>query len=246
MLIFYFDEVKKKNSYWLGGICVLMHIVPKLEKLMNDLAQEYFGTQLLSKKTKFRASSIAYGSEIYSEWEIIKRCNLLKKLAKIVDQQKLLKRVYVRVFPNHLAKNTIPTHELAFMLFLEQADAICEELNTVGIVIGDTENPQIVSKYVENLSHYRRYRTEFGVSRKICNIVDTAHFARSHHSRMLQIADCYLWFCQFMQQLPPEDEEKRKLMTYLRDNTNVTMSDKRMVWPEQAEWHMSDGGIWRR
>ena len=65
-----------------------------------------------------------------------------------------------------------------------------------GILIGDFEKDQTVSRVIAKLSGYRDNGTPYQFGRDIQRLIDSAHFSHSHHSRMLQLADCYTWFLQ--------------------------------------------------
>jgi hypothetical protein len=53
-------------------------------------------------------------------------------------------------------------------------------------------------KMIQDFSRYRASGTFWDYGIKIKNVVDTVHFARSHHSRMLQLADVYLFYVTHM------------------------------------------------
>ena len=247
MFFTYFDEVKYhppvQTGYWFGGISVDVANIPILEEQMNELSRDIFGTQEPKTETEFHAKFINSGKGAFKGMEPEERYNLLKRLAHIVDQPELLKRVYFRLLPDNIVANNSPHDELAFMLFLEQVDLLYAQLGTKGLVIGDHDNDQSVSKSVKSMSWYRQHQTDFKMGRKIENILDTVHFAHSHHSRLLQIADCYLWFCQLMVQPMPKSHYKKDLMEYIRTNTNATFPDKCKVWPSTRAWYSSVGVI---
>jgi hypothetical protein len=65
--VVYFDEVKyEKNRspfYWLGAIVADAEQIQDLERQVNDLAEEIFGTRTLTKETEFHAADILSGNK---------------------------------------------------------------------------------------------------------------------------------------------------------------------------------------
>ncbi|MCK1738309.1 DUF3800 domain-containing protein [Bradyrhizobium sp. 138] len=59
------------------------------------------------------------------------------------------------------------------------------------ILIGDLDNQEF-KNMIADFARYRTKGTPWDWGIKITSIVDSVHFARSHHSRMIQLADIYL------------------------------------------------------
>jgi hypothetical protein len=59
-------------------------------------------------------------------------------------------------------------------------------------LIGDMDAQQ-ASATIREFSQYRAKGTPWAYGIKISSIVDCVHFAHSHHSRMIQLADVYLF-----------------------------------------------------
>ena len=70
-------------------------------------------------------------------------------------------------------------------------------------MIGDRENDKVSKKFAEILSKYRQEGTPYAFGTSLDNLVDTVHFTDSHHSRMLQLADFYVWALQLRQRVHP-------------------------------------------
>jgi hypothetical protein len=60
------------------------------------------------------------------------------------------------------------------------------------IMIGDMD-AQVLNKTIREFQQYRIQGTPWEFGKEIPSIVDCVHFAHSHHSRMIQLADVYLF-----------------------------------------------------
>lgn len=94
--------------------------------------------------------------------------------------------------------NEIPS--MAFMMLTEQVDSYLKSVDDIGILIGDRENDFVSKEFAEALSHYRAQGTYYDYGVKVERLVDTVHFTESHLSRMLQLADAFIWLYQFVYQ----------------------------------------------
>jgi hypothetical protein len=110
-------------------------------------------------------------------------------------------------------------------------------LNCLGIVVtlGIAMLEPFVGPSVASLSRYRAGGTHWDRGRNIENIIDTVHFARSHHSRMIQLADVFLFCMQFMQQ----DNTKgwRKGVADVISASGIQTCARVRVWPSEAQWY---------
>jgi len=195
MYVTYFDEVKPipdqgLKSYWLGGIVVKMDHIAGLEAQANALAKELWGTQELSEHTEFHARCIYFGKFPFKGWPPERRLEVMMKLVDMIAQPNIIKRVYAKINVD-LLYNPEKAAEYAFIHFCERVQRVVgSDLKT--LLIGDFDKDQ-ANKTIQEFLRYRIEGTpwEFGV--EITSIVDSVHFARSHHSRMIQLADVYLF-----------------------------------------------------
>lgn len=199
--IAYFDEVKyekgKQSFYWLGGIVVDAKYVQKLERSVDDLAEEYFGNRLLTRGTEFHASDICHRkSNFKDEKDHGKRSGLLKRLMAILSDSEIA-RICVRLEPDRMYKSLNQIPSMAFMYFVEQVESYLAASKDIGILIGDRESAAVSKDFVTALSHYRTYGTSYQMGIELKHLIDTVHFTESHHSRMLQLADAFVWLYQF-------------------------------------------------
>lgn len=201
MRVIYFDEVKyekgKQPYYWLGAIAIESTSIQAIEKELDELSKSYFGSPLISRETEFHASDIYHRKKHFkTEKNHSKRLDLLKRLAEIASDDRLDK-ICVRIEPGamFMAGDRIPG--LAFMYLVERVDAYLTEKDDVGLLIGDRESSSVAKEFAEALSAYRSTGTHYEKGCKVERLIDTVHFTESHLSRMLQLADAFIWLFQF-------------------------------------------------
>ena len=243
MLLTYFDEVKyqkgKQPYYWIGGIVVTAEMVWYLEKAVNELSEECFDVSTLSRDTEFHAKEIFHGNRNFSNWKHIgKRMSILNRLADILNSQPKLAKIYVRIEPEKIVRE-ISIEDMAFMFFVEKVEQYLKSQKSPGMLIGDRENERVSKQFAENLSCYRKYGTPYKFGRELAHLIDTVHFTNSHHSRMLQLADLYVWLLQLNVNSNPEKSFAHSLViNHVRGNTDIFIPTKYKIWPTDQSWYL--------
>lgn len=195
MYVTYFDEVKAmpangQNSYFVGGICVPMSSIGAIEQKLVKLAYDKFRSYDLSPKTEFHAKDIYFAKGPYKGMAAEDRVALLLQLADILTDSNI-KRVFAEIVTTRI-KHNIDPGETAFMFFCEQVQNLLGRDSAHTILIGDQDDEQM-RRTVQRFASFRLAGTfwQFGI--KIEHLVDTVHFTRSHHSRLVQLADVFVF-----------------------------------------------------
>ena len=234
MIIGYFDEVKYQPGVqpyeWLAGVFVRDSAVQQVERRVNELACEAFGTSRLGKESEFHAAAMMNGKGPWRGRQLAVRVTLLKRLALLLGERDLIKRVQVRIDVGKLRTEKEPS-ELAFMFFVEKANALVKVERDVGLLIGDFEHERVVNRVTVKLADYRANGTPYGFGQDIEALVDTVHFCRSHHSRLLQLADAYAWFSQLPHGPSADKEPQKSLVEFARTEADILWPDKFKDWP---------------
>lgn len=234
MKFIYFDEVKNnpvtQDSYWLGGIVVDQTQIQYLEQEMAKISIDCFKSSLLSKETEFHASEIYHRKRNFKSWQDPKaRIEILKKLSNLVGNTPNIGKIYVRIDSKRMiAKNKIP--EIAFMYFLEQIESYLESIDDHGILIGDKDSDDVTNASATALSKYRESGTSYYYGTKITRLIDSIYYGESHFSRLLQIADSFIWLLQFAKQTLPTDKGF-ELSKHINSETNLLDIDRCRIWP---------------
>jgi hypothetical protein len=196
MYVTYFDEVKAgqgQKSYFFAGICVPMTEISTIEAKLNTLAEEVFGSKELTKNTEFHSSKIYSGKYPCKGMKPEQRFKIFERLATILGESENVKRVYAEIFTDKLSATQKKPNEIAFSFFCEKVQQIMKQLKQTTILIGDQDDEQMVTM-IKDFARYRANGTFWKYGVEITHIVDTVHFARSHHSRMIQLADFYAFY----------------------------------------------------
>lgn len=236
MLLTYFDEVKPSNPdqpfYWLGGLMVDDQTIPQVEQEVNSLAVDCFGKGSgLTKQTEFHATDIASGRGNFKKARNPAiRFEILKKLVRIYDKPDGIYRVAVRLDVAQLYAGT-NMENVALVYLIERINQFAKSNNTRAMLIGDFEKEKAVNRAVQNLALYREDGTPFAFGQDIGSLVDTIHFAHSHHSRLLQLADTYMWSQQLRHRTGAQGALRADLIKFINQETDTHWEHKYKYWP---------------
>jgi hypothetical protein len=235
--LIYYDEVKydppKQPSYWLGGICVSDDIVADLERQVSDIANRAFGSPLLSKETEIHGVELCRGNGAFKGRDFGERLGFLKDLLAVIAREDV-SRIRVKVNPEKITHSAKPPAGIAFMFSVEKANELLSEKDTRGMLFGDYDEPAIGTS-VATLSQFREGGTQWARSKPIDRLIDTVHFAKSHHSRMIQLADIYLYCQQFA--WGDNQSSWRKAVNEVIQASGVLAATKWKDWPSEAVWY---------
>lgn len=232
MYVAYFDEIKPniqadQHCYWVGGIIVAMENIAEIEEQVSALSQKIFGSEELVPETEFHAKFIYYKKGPFKTMEAEGRLKVFSQLGEILSNRKIIKQVYACINTNKLYGGVDPA-EHAFMHYVERVE------NAIGIgksaiLIGDLDDEQ-ARNMVRQFQRYRVNGTNSPYGRKITRIVDTVNFCRSHHSRMIQLADVYLYMKnkQRREAINWMDKEFEKILQKLE-----LFPDSYKIWPNE-------------
>ena len=236
MHLFYYDEVKHgptQPAFWMGGICVPASAVQEIEEAVAGISERVFGSHLLSKETEFHGIEIVRGKGNAKRVAFDDRVAIFQELLAILVREDI-RRVAVKILPENFVVQTKDPGDVAFMYLVEGVERTLRDLESIGMMFGDYDEPNI-ARSVGSLSHFRRHNIKWSGGREIRRIIDTVHFAQSHHSRMIQLADVFLYSLQFMDQ--PNDSRWRSTFASLIEESGVTRCHSRKTWPLEKVWY---------
>ncbi|HAD86582.1 MAG TPA: hypothetical protein DCG48_04400 [Rhodospirillaceae bacterium] len=237
MHLIYYDEVKydppKQDRYWLGGICVPSQSVPEIEDEVNSIADDIFGSRTLRRSTEIHGIELCRGNGNFKGREFDLRLDALARLLAILKRDDVF-QIIACINPGNLAYTSADPDEIAFMFFIEQVDILLSEKDSLGMLFGDYDEPMI-GRSVASLSQYREIGTDWRRAREITNLIDTVHFARSHHSRLIQLADVFLYCYQFERQ-ENQAPWRAKIAQTIKDSGALFLN-KHRFWPQERTWY---------
>ena len=238
MLVTYFDEVKfaqgNQPYYWLGGIVAPANSIWNLERKLANLAEDCFGSKAMTNNTEFHASDIFHRKANFKNWtDSAKRVEVLKNILTILSEEKDIARIYVRIDPSRMVSSEI--EQKAFMFFVEKVEMYLRSMKSPGILIGDRENDRSSRIFAESLSRYRTERTPYAFGHELTHLIDTVHFTDSHLSRMLQLADLYVWSLQLCA-VKKDHYLREEIEQFIRTDTNILSPTRYKEWPTAGSW----------
>ncbi len=158
MYVTYFDEVKAipengQDRYWVGGICVPMQAIGKIEAELNDLSHDMFGTKVLSEETEFHANAIYFGKFPTRNWKISRRLEILDRLFGILTGNESIQRVFASIDSKKLYAPE-KAGEYAFAHFCERTQMLVGK-NNATMLIGDMDAHKNAQTIKETVSKVR-------------------------------------------------------------------------------------------
>lgn len=239
MYLTYFDEVKYQKGvqpyYWLGGIMVNAGLVAELEAQVNALSTECFGTARLENGTEFHAKDIFHGKNNFKGWDAAKRIDILQRLARVIDRHDEIYKIPIRLEPARMVASD-PEHK-AFMFLVERVQMQLRQLDSIGMLSGDHEK-SMVSASTYNFSRFRENGTDYQFGHTIDRLIDTVHFMHSHHSRILQLADVYMYAQQMCaSSAAAANWTRAKFTEFIRKETRLLAPHRYKDWPTAQSWN---------
>ena len=206
--------------------------IPELEQEINTLAVKCFGPRSgLTKQTEFHATDIASGRRNFKKVRNpADRFEIIKQLVQIYDKPRGVYRVAIRlnVAKIYAGKDI---EELAMMFLVERVNNFSRGKKTHAMLIGDFEKEKIVNNAVQNLAHYKEDGTPFALGHDIDHVIDSVYFSHSHNSRLLQLADVYIWTQQLRHRVGQQSELREDLKKFINEETDTDWEHKYKYWP---------------
>jgi hypothetical protein len=239
----YFDEIKPnkkygQTDYWLGALSIPIHYVPAVEDSVAEIAQSAFQSSELTRSTELHSAEIYFRNGNFAgEANVAKRLAVLEKLIKVFDKHKEIKKTIIRIIPENISYSSEPAERVAFMYMCEQVDGLMLGLKTRTLLVGDRDHGRTNSAIQEFLT-YRTNGTNWARGKKLQRVVDSVYFTESWHSRMLQLADVYV----FSRRVAWGSSLKGTICSDLRKliaSSSIDNHDRCRWWPTQPTWYRS-------
>lgn len=122
------------------------------------------------------------------------------------------------------------------MYFVERVEEHLQAQGTPGILIGDRESEKASGVFAENLSRFRRDGTSYHFGIKLTHLIDTVHFTNSHHNRMLQLADLYVWLTHLCHSGDHDKFPRKDIIDHVRKTTTLLTPTRSKIWPTDQSW----------
>lgn len=237
MHLVYVDEVKyqppEQPYHWLCALAFPSRSIQSAESALTALAAAYFGAPVLNANNEFHAKAILHGKGPYKGRPIDTRVALYKSLLDTIDQTEGLGRIEIRIDPSKMI--TSGHTDKAFMFLVEKVDEYMQQIDSLALLIAD-EDKEIAGSNVESLSGYKARGTDYAFGRPITRVVDTIHHTRSHHSRLLQLADVYAYTLAMVAG-DCGTYPRSAIAAHARTKDNLLFPTKYKMWPTDQSWY---------
>jgi hypothetical protein len=237
MHLVYIDEVKyqppNQPYYWLCALAFPSRSIQFADSTLSALAATYFGTPVLHANNEFHAKAILQGKGPYKGRPMDSRVALYKDLLDTIDETDGLGRIEIRIDPS---KMVVAEHtDKAFMFLVEKVDEYMDQQESLALLIAD-EDKEIAGSNVKSLSDYKARGTDYTFGRPISRVVDTIHHTRSDHSRLLQLADVYV-YTMAMVAGDCSTYPRSAIADHARSKGNLLFPTKYKNWPTDQSWY---------
>jgi hypothetical protein len=236
MHLVYIDEVKHnppaQRYHWLGALAFPESEIQLVDTKLAELSESFFGTRILDQSNEFHAKHILHGKGPYKGRPPQQRLELFDALLDVIATSANVGRIEIRLEPEKMVANHYV--DMAFMFLIEKVDDYMRQCKSIALLIAD-EDKELVSSNVASLSSYRAKGTQYAFGKAIHNIVDTIHHTRSHHSRLLQLADVYVYTLA-MAAGDHGDYLRNKIVEHAK-KTGILFPTKYKNWPTDGSWY---------
>lgn len=236
MHLVYIDEVKHdpptQAYHWLCGLAFSESAIQSADAALSDIAEGFFGTSVLDSETEFHAKYIVQGKGPYKRRPMQQRVDLFNALLNVIGSDDI-GRIEIRVDPAKM----IASHykDMAFMFLVEKVEEYMRHQKSIALLIAD-EDRELAGKNVTSLSSYRRSGTQYAFGKDIGHIVDTIHHTKSHHSRLLQLADVYVYTLA-MAAGDYSQYPRNVIVEHASKQARVLFPTKYKNWPTDNTWY---------
>jgi hypothetical protein len=236
MHLVYIDEVKydppQQLYHWLCALAFPEDSVKDADRRLTEVAESYFGTRILAHDNEFHAKDIVHGKGPYKGRPLDTRVELYKRLLDLISETERLGRIEVRIEPAKMVGSSY--EDMAFMFLVEKVDDYMTQEKSIALLIAD-DDKEIAGTNVASLSGYKARGTDYQFGRAINRVVDTIHHTRSHHSRLLQLADIYVYTLAMVAG-DCTKHPRSEIAAHARSKQNLLFPSKYKNWPTDQSW----------
>lgn len=237
MLLCFVDESCHADFYGFAAVVADEHQTVWLTQRLNEIGVELSEEHGLHPKTEIHAYPIFQGREAWAGLPPRVRVRVFEQvvdavhaagvtvLLRAVDSVRLQARQAQSRYPEWH-----PPEQVAFQHLLQHINIVTERQQTHALVIADERSDR--DQHRASFALYQVYGTPGTyLHTTLDRLLDTVHFAPSHHSRMLQVADVLAFLWRRAQTVSETDPRQAKTMLRLMAKIEAR-SFRAGVWPQ--------------
>lgn len=206
VLLTYLDESYSKDSYYIAGLAVHHEAVRSLENALTEVVAR--ATRELSVghlRAELHGHPLFHGE---GDWE---RAKPRQRIAVYNWAFDAIAQHDVKIFLRGVDSKRLreryahpeDPHDVCLRHLLERVNNYANGSDQAALVIADELHEH--DRRRTDLRNFKDYGTPGYLSSKLPRIVDTIHFAPSHHSRLIQAADLVAFLHHRLQTHPEKD-----------------------------------------
>ena len=189
LLLAYVDESYTVDYFYLGAIVVDGAAARRIEDGLNQIMRDYRGEFGLAASTELHGHPLFQGRNEWGSVPTRVRINVYERAMEVVGAsgaRVILRGMNVRRQRERYV-SPVPPHEVVLAHLLERVDTYARGEGAHALVLADEVHTQ--ERHRTNFRNFRVGGTPGYRSSTLPGLLDTIHFAPSHHSRLLQAAD---------------------------------------------------------
>jgi hypothetical protein len=190
MLLTYLDESYTRDRYYIAALAVHHGSVRSLERAINGVVARAQRTcPEVSGATELHGHPLFHGTADWGRLHPRRRIGIYSQVLQAVADHDVTIILRGLDLPSQRTRyvRPDPPHGVVLQHVLEQVNLYARATDQAALIIADEVQDQ--TRHRMNLGAFRRYGTPGYLRSRLPRIVDTIHFAPSHHSRLLQAAD---------------------------------------------------------
>jgi hypothetical protein len=195
MLLCFVDESNRKDFHGFAGVIADEHATKSLTLALNSIMQQAAVDYGIQEKAEIHGYPLFHGVEDWRGVGARARVSVFEKVIDTILRQDvtiLLRAISEsRLKARQAGENypvQFPPEQVCFQHILQRVDRVAKRKDTHALMIADERGDR--ERHRDRFATYQTQGTP-GVymHTKLNRLLDTVHFAPSHHSRMLQAAD---------------------------------------------------------
>lgn len=189
LLLAYVDESYTASRFYLGAVLVDGAATHRIESGLEALVRRYAGRFGLRDDTELHGYPMFQGAGVWRTVPVRVRINIYAAAMRILGTSGA--RVILRGMDVDRQRERYarphPPHEVVLAHILEQIDSAAGASGAHALVLADEVHNS--ERHRTSFRDFRTGGTPGYQSSTLARLLDTIHFAPSHHSRLLQAAD---------------------------------------------------------
>jgi len=199
MYLIYIDESGNTGArkdpaqpiHLIGAMMVECEKVRTLEDGVAAIVKTHLPNLAQEEGFEIHAADMFNGAGLFRGVDPTVRIAVVEELIKLLTVNEI-RLGWTAVDKIKLWKST--HHELAFLLLVERIENFLIQRERLGLIVAD-ENKEVEQRLIDDLSLYKRHRTNFGYKKvPVRSIIDSVHFVQSKNNLLIQCTDVMAYF----------------------------------------------------